>query len=279
MAKKIKAANPGGQPSGANNQQLLILGAVIVGALVVLGLGILISQQSAGEAESLEENTTYGGIPITGKYANVREVTRGSDVAETVGMGVNEDGISYVGNPDAPIYIAEFADFACPACAQYASTMERFVRDFGRSGDALFLYYPTPLSSHEPYASNAARAAVCSAQQGGFWEFHDEIFRIHLAENIGAFTPARLEAMAESVGLDGAQIRECLNTNYADQAIVTARRIANEYGVSATPTLLYSLDQGQTWQPMASGDGGIGGGRPYEYIASLIRSANQGTGG
>lgn len=279
MAKKIKATKPAGQEGGGNNQQLLILGAVIVGALLLLGLGIVISQQSAGEAETLEENETFAGIPISGKYAGVREVTRASDVAETVSMGVNEDGISYVGNLDAPIYLAEFADFACPACAGYASTMDRFVQDFARSGEVLILYYPTPLQSHEPYASHAARAAICSAQQGGFWEYHDEIFRVHNAESIASFNPARLEEMAELVGLDGTRIRECLNTNYADQAIVNARRVANEYGVSATPTLLYSLDKGETWQTMPSGDGGIGGGRPYDYIANLIRSANQGTGG
>lgn len=294
MSKKLKSSNTPSavlsQPSGAN-QQLYILGGIVAFSLIAVVGFIIFNQASAGEVKAIGTNTTYAGIPIEGKYANVREEARASDVAETVSQGIidteiftnlSEDlnGMPYLGNPNASIVVGEFADFACPSCLAYRETMERYFVDFGRPGDALFVFLPTPLQIHDPEATQAARAGLCAAEQGGFWEMHDEIYRIHSAESPASFTPSGLEGMANDIGLDGAEVRSCMNSNSTDAAIVNSRRLQQEVGMTGTPTIVYSVDGGNTWQPFSrSEDGSISGGVPYDLVASVIRSMNQGTGG
>lgn len=284
MAKKIKKsgskASPGiSKKASANSQQqLLILGGIIAVSVILIAAVIFINQRSAGETKTIDENEAYLGIPIGGQHANAREVDRMSDVGETVERGITEDGIPYVGDPDAAITIAEFADFSCIHCAEWSETGTQIVKDFARSGDVLFMYYPLAAESRAPYSRDAARAALCAAEQGGFWEMHDEIFRVHLAQSYGEFTPSGMENIAESIGLDGSQVRACMNTNRADGALVTTTRLAQELGAVATPTIVYKLAGDAGWRTIPSGNS-ISGGRGYDTLANLIRQANAETGG
>jgi len=272
MAKKIKATKTSSS-SEANPQQQTMLLAGVIGLGVILIIGVVVlNQLSAGSAVTIEESETYAGIPIAGEYANVREVERASDVAETVTRGIAEDGLPYIGNLDAPIYLAEISDFTCPACMNYHSEVKNVIEGLARSGDLAFFYVPTPAAGRDPYATNAARGAVCAAEQGGFWEMHDEIFRVHAAESPQSFTPERMESMAEAIGLNGNEIRACMNTNTADSALLSAQRIAQQNGANSTPTILYSLDGGETWNYIGERSGG---GRSYADIETIVRAANE----
>lgn len=277
MAKKIKATK-GKAPVAAgqksiSRQQLYLIGGVVVAAIALLVGIIIINQQSVGSAVSVDENTSYAGVPLSGQYANVRQIDRASDVAEGVFMGITEEGVPFFGDPNAPIALADMADFTCPHCADFSGTYERLIRDFGRSGDAVFYYYPVAAQSRAPESVNAARAALCAAQQGAFWEMHDELFRLHRAESPSAYTPSRLEEAADEIGLDGGKLRECLNSNSADAGMIAADRLATEVGANSTPTILYRLRGEATWRTIPIG-GEIGGTRSYEQLAEIIRQAN-----
>ena len=277
MAKKVKASKFRTQTGNqANNQQMYIVAGIVLVAIVMVGGFIFLNQQRAGPVVAIGESETFGGIPIGGQFASAREVERGADVAEGVEQGLTEDGIPYIGDPNAAIVIGEMADFTCPYCMEYSPTVDRLIKDFARNGDMLFYYLPTPASTRAPASTNAARAAVCAAEQGGFWEMHDEIFRIHRAESAAAFSSmAKLEDMANDIGLDGSAMRSCINTNMPDATLQAAEAIALETRANATPTMVYRL-RGQTrWQTLPSSDGGIGGGRDYNMLAQLIRQANE----
>jgi len=277
MAKTIKAQKPAGTKNAIDpRQQMLILGGIIVVALVMVGGFMLLNQQTAGTVKAVGESEIYDGIPIGGRYANVREVQRASDVAEGVERGMNEDGVPYIGDPDAAIIIGEIADFTCPHCANYAPTIEKLIQDFARSGDALFEFYPLPAQGRAPASTNAARAAVCADEQGAFWEMHDELFRIHLAESPGAYgSMARIEKAANDIGLDGSKLRDCMNSNTADAAIIATQRVAQEINADSTPTVFYRYRGESQWRTLITSGGQIGGGRPYDQLAELIRRANQ----
>jgi protein-disulfide isomerase len=272
MAKKVKAS---AKPTAGNpRQQLILLVGVAVAAVILIIGVVVVNQLTAGSAQTIEENETFAGIPLSGEFADVRTIERASDVAESVSMGIGEDGIPFVGNPDAAIQIADFSDFTCPACATYHDTVERLIRDFARSGDILFKYYPVAAQSRAPASTHAARGMICAGEQGAAWEMFDELFRIHNAESGRAFDPARVEKAANDIGIDGDKVRACMNTNRADRALTETNRVAQKYGANATPTILYRL-RGQTdWQALPTADGQIGGGRPYEQLAELIRQAN-----
>jgi protein-disulfide isomerase len=202
-------------------------------------------------------------------------VERGEDVAEGVEQGINEEGIPYIGDPDAPIVIAEFLDFTCPHCMNYAPTVEQIIDEYARTGMVMIELYPIPAQGRAPSSTNAARAALCAGVQGGFWEYHDELFRIHSAENGNAFSSLdRIESIGDAIGLDGAEIRSCLNTNEPEAGLRTVQRLAAEYQAYSTPTILWRAGGSATWNTMPTADGQTGGGRSFEDIARLIESAN-----
>jgi protein-disulfide isomerase len=279
MAKKLKASKttvPTAAQIAPHNQQIMILGGVIAVAIIVLAGFIFLSQESTGEAKALGEYEAYAGIPVGGEFADARSVERGEEVPEGVSMGINEDGLPYIGDPNAPITIGEFADFTCPHCANYHGTMERFIEDFARTGQAQIIFLPIPSPARNPSADNAARAAYCAAEQGAFWEMHDEIFRVHLAESGAAFSSyEKLQDMADQIGLDGDELRSCMNTNRADAMLFTANQLAQELGVNATPTMVYRLGTSGNWLTIPTSEGGASGARDYDVIARLIRQANE----
>ncbi len=276
MAKKVKAVSK--NSSNPRQQQMFLLGAVVVVAVLVVVAVVFINRSSAGDTKALEEYEAYAGIPLGGQYANMREVERGSDVIEGVEMGVKEDGTPYVGSLDAPIVVGEFADFTCPHCATYHNTITRLVEDFVRSGQLRIEFYVLPASTRAPASQHSARAALCAGQQGAFWEMHDELFRMQQAQGTGEFTPADLSRVADDMGLDGDELRECMNSNQADAGIATARRLAVDIGADSTPTVIYRYADSERWNTFPS-EQGIGGGRPYEMIAQIIQDANTSTGG
>ena len=55
------------------------------------------------------------------------------------------DGGFVLGNPNAPITMIEFADFACPHCQEYHPMITQFLADYVVTGKAKFEYrvFPT----------------------------------------------------------------------------------------------------------------------------------------
>ena len=49
-----------------------------------------------------------------------------------------EDGAFVLGDPDAPVTIVEFADFMCPHCQAYQTTVNRFIEQYVATGQAKF---------------------------------------------------------------------------------------------------------------------------------------------
>ena len=277
MAKKIKASKAVNLDAsqGFAQQQMLVFAGVVVIAILFVGGFVFINQQSAGEAQAIGENTTYTGIPVGGQYADARDIERGEDVAEGVEQGINEEGIPYIGDPDAPIVIAEFLDYTCPHCMNYAPTVEELIEEYARTGQVLIELYPIPAQGRAPSSTNAARAALCAGAQGGFWEFHDELFRVHSAENAGAFSSLdKIESIGNAVGLDGAEIRACVNTNTPEAGLRVTQRLASEYQAFSTPTIMWRAGGSSTWNTMPTADGNTGGGRPFDQLAQLIENAN-----
>lgn len=88
------------------------------------------------------------------------------------------------GNPEGAVTIVEFSDFQCPACRAAAFYLREALGEF--RSEVRFYFVNFPLDKQiNPYlqdqvheeAGLAARAAVCARQRGGFWGFHDDLFR------------------------------------------------------------------------------------------------------
>ncbi|MBL0891545.1 MAG: thioredoxin domain-containing protein [Gemmatimonadaceae bacterium] len=145
------------------------------------------------------------------------------------------------GNPDAPITIAEFADFECPGCGQFATLQGPDIKSrIIDAGLANFRFYDFPLTSIHPNTISAHMAAACASDQGKFWEMHDLIFAGQYDWNGQATSNPRkfMDSYAQQLGLDMKAFGECFDTQKHLPRIQANAKMGTERGVGSTPTLM-----------------------------------------
>jgi protein-disulfide isomerase len=154
------------------------------------------------------------------------------------------------GPDDAPVTILEFADFQCPACRGFMSSVKPQVEmAWVDGGQARFVYYDFPLTTIHPHAFLASRAGRCAEEQDLFWPYHDALY-----QNQASWSPSPSPPVSEfvryaaQVGLDQSRFSQCLRSDrYAD--VVTANmRLGEALGVRATPTVMVN-GGGMTQRP------------------------------
>ena len=154
----------------------------------------------------------------------------------------NTDGLS-VGDADAPVVIDVFEDFQCPACKSFTENIETLViENLVATGKARYVFHNYPFLDGDSVGSRgesdqAANASMCADEQGKFWEMHSIIYANWNQENQGAYSDPRLQAMAQSIGLDMDAFNECFDANKYKEDIQTDFDLGDEMGVSGTPTV------------------------------------------
>jgi protein-disulfide isomerase len=69
-----------------------------------------------------------------------------------------------------------------------------------------------------------------------FWTYADYLFANQTGENVGAYTEARLQAIAQEVGLDMDPFEQCSSRNEMQDVVQNQYAQGLEAGVSSTPT-------------------------------------------
>ncbi len=154
----------------------------------------------------------------------------------------NADGLS-LGDADAPVTIQIFEDFQCPACRRFTeSTEPLIIENLVATGKARYEFHHYPFLDGNGVGAigesdQAANAAMCANEQDKFWEMHRILFANWNGENQGAFSNRRLQAMAESLGLDMDAFNSCFNENPHEEEIQADFDLGQQMGVSGTPTV------------------------------------------
>lgn len=145
-----------------------------------------------------------------------------------------------MGRPDAPVQILEFADFECPACANYAVVTEPDVRKrILEPGLARLTYYDFPLPQHKNTWA-ASEAAACADDQGKFWEMHDRLFQGQNDWNTEATSDPEgiMKGYAKDLALDVDKWQRCFSQHAHRRDIEANRAEAMRRHVDQTPTFV-----------------------------------------
>jgi protein-disulfide isomerase len=145
-----------------------------------------------------------------------------------------------LGRPDAPVHIMEFADFECPACANYAVVTEPDVRKrIIDSGLAQVTYYDYPLPQHKNTLV-ASEAAACANDQGKFWEMHDRLFFGQTEWNTEATSDPEkvMKGYAKDLGLDVNRWQQCVDQSTHQRDIQANKAEGDRHHVNETPTFV-----------------------------------------
>ncbi len=132
------------------------------------------------------------------------------------------------GNKDAKVYLVEFSDFQCPACAAFAPVVESLVEK--NINNILFVYRHYPLPKHQ-FAIPSALAAEAANTQGKFWEAAAYLFT-----NQDKFSDTLWDTMATDLTLDKAQFKKDMTAETGKSTIDQDLSLATALNLPGTPT-------------------------------------------
>ena len=138
------------------------------------------------------------------------------------------------GPKDAPVTIVEFGDLQCPACKAAQPTIEALV---AAEPNARFVFQNFPLEMHNWAAKGAAYAdCVGHASNDAFWKFVSKTYDTQ-ADITAENADEKLTALADGVGLKGADIAACAATPDTKARIEASIALGKSVDVTGTPTL------------------------------------------
>jgi len=150
-------------------------------------------------------------------------------------------GEFFKGRPTAPVTMDMFGDFQCPACGEFARTIEpMFMQRYVDTGKVAFVWHDYTWIGDE--SVTAAQAARCAGRQGQFWAYHDYLYGHQRGENAGQFSRANLEAFAGVLGLDTTAFNLCMELEPDVSAIRESLNRGLARGVEVTPSFLINGD-------------------------------------
>jgi predicted DsbA family dithiol-disulfide isomerase len=165
-----------------------------VGGLIIIVFLVLISP------------TIYNSLKPAGSFVQITPIARPMESGKAIG------------DPNAKVKIQVYEDFQCPACKLFTQDVEPQLlqSSYITSGQVYYEFMQWPFidtNSITKESHQAANASMCAMAQGRFWDYHDILFANQGAENGGNFTDKRLQAFAESLGLDMTAFNKCFRAN------------------------------------------------------------------
>lgn len=153
--------------------------------------------------------------------------------------------------------IVEFADLQCPNCKAAQGTMDQIVQDFPQ---AHVVFQNLPIPSAHPFAMKAAEIGNCVRKAKGDPAFFTYAQKVY--DTQGELTADRadtaLRAAVTAAGADPATVMTCASLPETQAAVEASVKLAQDAGVSSTPTLVVN----GRMLPMAQ--------VPYEVLKKII---------
>jgi len=151
-------------------------------------------------------------------------------------------GLPAEGPADARVTIVAASDFECSFCRAMAARLDDLRAEFPR--DVRVVYLNVPIhpdcnpgvrNSEHRHACWLAKAGVCAARQGRFWDYHRLVYH-ELAP--GRTDEAHVRAGLRGAGVDPAALDACLATAEPDSAVAREVRLWSELDMDSVPSLV-----------------------------------------
>ncbi len=154
----------------------------------------------------------------------------------------NPDGQS-LGDPNATVVIEVFEDFQCIACQRFSQSVESLVlENIVAAGKARYVFRHYSFidgdgARNGGESDQASNATMCAKEQGKFWEMKSIVYANWTGVNQGSLSDRRLQAMAESIGLNMTAFNDCFGKNKYVAEIQADFDRGRQLGVSGTPSV------------------------------------------
>ncbi len=155
---------------------------------------------------------------------------------------LDKDAFGPSKGPAAPaITIVEFGDLECPACKQAQPVIEKLMSEEPK---VRLVFQNFPLGSIHPWAQKTATYVDCIGRESNdaAWKFIALVYEQQDAVNqqfekgAEALTN-KLNEVAGDAGVDAKKVAACTDSAETKQRLERGRKLGEEVGVNATPTL------------------------------------------
>lgn len=135
------------------------------------------------------------------------------------------------GNPGGDVTLVEFFDYRCGFCRRVVSSLRALIDD---DADLKVVFKELPVLGEDSVL--AARAALASARQGRYLDFH---FALMDAEDL---SEAGVLKVAKRIGLDPDRLLEDMQSEGVQQTLDRNLALARDLGIDGTPAFVVGED-------------------------------------
>lgn len=196
---------------------------MIVGGLVVLGLVVAIVLAVVNATKGDDSPTASGDA--------------------TAPANVTADGSVPVGQTDAPVTVAIYFDYMCPACGAFEKAngdeLDRLVEEGTAELELRPISFLDQTSRGTKYSTRAANAfaTVADAAPEDAWEFHRALYASQPLEGTEGLTDDQIADIALEAGVPQAVVDRFGDLEFEDW-VAQVTQEAFDSGVEGTPTVL-----------------------------------------
>jgi protein-disulfide isomerase len=178
-------------------------------------------------------------------------------VAETA--KVSATGFS-IGRADAPLTLVEFADYQCPFCRQFQTTVyEKLKKNYIDTGKLRFITRDLPLEFHSN-ASAAANASRCAGDQNQFWQMRET-----LIAHADKLESDAIAGYAQAISLNMDQFGTCVAQGKYLPSIRDDVAEATAAGIGGTPAFILGKTSATAIEGIR-----LTGAQPYEVFEQAL---------
>lgn len=213
MSKQAKAKATSG---GDNFTRWLVIGMVALVVLTGVVFSIMSTNTKANESFTALKGSTLG-----------ESVSATVDVAQGSGL---------VFNAGAPVKIDIWEDPQCPICRTFEEANGEYIEDLIRTKKATVVYHVLSFLGDE--SVRAANAAMCSAEEGHYLDFHKAMYIVQpTLENSGFYSSENLIKIGDYIGLKSKSFIDCVNNGGKADLVKAHEDSMAGYKVTGTPTV------------------------------------------
>ena len=149
---------------------------------------------------------------------------------------VLEGGSERLGDASAPITVVEYGDYQCTYCYRFHRDTLPQLLQYVESGQVSIVFQDFPLNGEDSVL--AAEASRCAADQGRYWQYHDQLYQNWAGERTGWVTRQALESFAVEARVDTVLFGQCLDSREHRDAVLESYEYNSRLGIDATPSFL-----------------------------------------
>jgi protein-disulfide isomerase len=216
-----------------------------ISLLSILLLQPVMAASTKKEVQALQEDVKalkQGQAAMQKDLADIKKLLEGGAKPQAAAKQfepkeISVAGAPFLGDADAKVTLVEYSDYQCPFCNRHhVNTMPELIKNYVDTGKVKFVMREFPLTSLHPRAVAASLAALCSGDQGKYWEMQDVLFK-----NQRQMDDAQIRSYAESIGLDTDSFVACMDEGKYNEQVQKDLAEGRGLGISGTPSFAVGL--------------------------------------